>query len=339
MKKISLYNDSEIGGNNSTFIIAEIGSNHNQSLELAKKSIMAAKDSGADAVKFQSINVDELYLKPKKETIALHKKIDLDEEWHYILKDYCDKAGILFFSSPTYLKAVDILEEINVPFYKLASAQIGTFPQIVKKVAETGKAVLLSTGIVLKEELDNIIGIFKKSGNNNYIILHCNSIYPTPFDKVHLNLIAYYKRKYKCPVGFSDHTIGSCVPALAVAMGACVIEKHFTLDKSLPVPDASFSLNPQEFADMVARIRIAEKTIIKGNRRTLEIEEKAFKDSILYKLVLNKDKMQNEVLKENDFDFKRHLKGIDCRDMGKITGRRIISDLKKGTLLDISHLK
>ena len=142
----------EIGGDRA-YVIAEIGSNHNQSLTLAYESIDAAVECGADAVKFQSIDIDQLYYQPSEKIKALHQKIDMEEKWHGLLSDYCQNKGITFFSAPTYLKAIDIMEEIDVPLYKLASAQIGTFPQLVEKVAATGKPVILSTGIVTTNEL------------------------------------------------------------------------------------------------------------------------------------------------------------------------------------------
>jgi len=335
--KINLYKDKWVGDTKPVFIIAEIGSNHNQSLEIAKESIVAAKESGADAVKFQSLNVNELYYQPSESIISLHKRIDLNEDWHFILKDFCDKHDIAFFSSPTYMRSVEILEQINVPFYKLASAQIGTFPQLIEKVAFTGKPVILSTGIVVFSELDKVIEIFKKANNNQYIILHCNSIYPTPYDKVHLNLINEYKERYNCVTGFSDHTSGTFVPALAVAKGAKIIEKHFTLDKNLPVPDAPFSLDPKEFEQMVSQIRIAEKVIAISNRQILEIEEEGFKSKILYRLVINKGKSAGETIEECDLSFKRNPQGIDCREMSQIIGKKLKAGVKSNTLLEYKH--
>ena len=190
-----IVRDKTIGGSE-TFVVAEIGSNHNQSLSLAYESIDMAVDCGADAVKFQSINIDQLYYQPSESTRALHKKIDLDEKWHWLLDDYCRKKGIIFFSAPTYLGAVDILEEINVPLYKLASAQIDTFPQIIEKVAKTGKPIILSTGIVTRTELIEVTRIIQKYDNHKIIILHCNSIYPTPYDKVFLPVMADLKKEY-----------------------------------------------------------------------------------------------------------------------------------------------
>jgi len=313
MKKI-VIDGKEIGGNH-TYIIAEIGSNHNQSLTLAYESIDAAIECGADAVKFQSIDVNALYYQPSEQTKVLHQKIDMNEKWHRLLSEYCQKKGVTFFSAPTYLKAIDILEELNVPLYKLASAQIGAFPQLVEKVAATGKPVIFSTGIVTAKELTEVVDIFKRNDNSKFIILHCNSIYPTPYHKVYLNIMDWYRNEFDCIVGFSDHTPDIYIPIAAVAQGAKVIEKHFALDRGLPVPDAPFSLEPNEFSKMVEGIRAAEQAIINGSREELQPEESQFRDSILYRLVANKPLLSGQCLSEGDFKFLRHMEGIDCREL------------------------
>lgn len=339
MNKI-IIDSCEVGGN-STYIIAEIGSNHNQSLDFAFESIDAAAECGANAVKFQSIDVNELYYQPSEQTKALHKKIDMDEEWHELLSEYCAKKGVTFFSAPTYLRAVDILEEINVPLYKLASAQIGTFPQMVDRVAATGKPVILSTGLVTMRELKSIVDIFRRNNNDNFIILHCNSIYPTPYNKVHLNIMNQYKNEFKCIVGFSDHTPGIYTPIAATALGAKVIEKHFALDRSLPVPDAPFSLEPHEFKIMVEGIRAAEQTLIDDSREELQPEEKQFKESILYRLVANKQLMSGQKVKADDFKFLRHPSGIDCRNLQKYLDKKAIykNDFLENTLLHVDDIE
>jgi len=329
----------EIGGERA-FVIAEIGSNHNQSLDLAYESIDAAVECGADAVKFQSIKLDQLYYKPSEQTRILHRKIDMDEGWHQLLSDYCKKKDIIFFSAPTYLAAVDILEEINVPLYKLASAQIGTFPQLVEKVASTGKPVILSTGIVTADELASVIEVFKRRKNEQLIILHCNSIYPTPYNKVYLSIMNTYREMYGCIVGFSDHTPDIYVPIAAVTMGAKVIEKHFALDRTLPVPDAQFSLEPDDFRRMVEGIRAVEQAMIFGDRARLEPEEACFKQSILYRLVAKKDLIAGENMHQQDFDFLRHTEGVDCRDLQNLldNNAKYITNLKKGDLIQYEHL-
>ncbi len=165
------------------------------------------------------------------------------------------------------------------------------------------------------EELTKVIEIFKRNNNDKFIILHCNSIYPTPYDKVHLNIMNRYRDEFGCIVGFSDHTPDIYIPIAAVTLGAKVIEKHFALDKSLPVPDAPFSLEPNEFKRMVEGIRAVEQAIIDDNREELQPEESQFKNSILYRLVANKHLGAGQPLKEDDFKFLRYPEGIDCRDL------------------------
>jgi sialic acid synthase SpsE len=327
-------------GGPKTFVIAEIGSNHNQSLQLAYESIDASKEAGADAVKFQSIDLGELYFNPSEATKALHKKIDMEESWHQLLKDYCDKKGILFFSSPTYLKSIEILEKIDVKLYKLASAQIGTFPQIIESVAEKNKPVILSTGIVSYGELEGAINIFRAKKNDKFVILHCNSIYPTPYAQVNLQLMDVYKSMFGNPVGFSDHTDGIYIPIAAVARGAKVIEKHFAMDRNLPVPDAQYSLEPNDFKQMVDGIRAAEVSTGFDVRTEIQAAENKFKQSILTRLVLKSDKKAGSVFTNSDFEFKRHPEGIDCRDLGFLLEKGLKSkkEIKKGELLTWSMI-
>lgn len=325
-------------GSERTFIIAEIGSNHNQSLELAYQSIDAAIEAGADAVKFQSLNAKELYYNPSDEIIKLHTKIDLEENWHYLLNDYCSKKDILFFSSPTYLKSIEILEDLNVPLYKLASAQIGTFPQLVRKVAQTGKPVIFSTGIVSYAELERVVNIFTEEGNSKYIILHCNSLYPTPYDQVNLQLMDTYKQMFGCIVGFSDHTDGIYVPIGAVARGAKVIEKHFALSRSLPVPDAAYSLEPDEFKAMVKGIRAVEQSCGISYRSEILPKENEFKQKILYRLIINKDKKKGDIVTSEDYQYLRSPFGIDCREKKAMTKQLAARDMAAGEILKLADL-
>ncbi len=317
-----------------TYIIAEIGSNHNQSLTLAKEMILSAKECGADAVKFQSIDVNKLYYNPSIQIKELHKKIDFSEQWHYELKEYCDKYNITFFSAPTYLEAIDILENIKVELYKLASAQIGTFPQIVEAVIKLKKPTLISTGIVSYSELEQVVQMFSRYNHDNFAIFHCNSLYPTPYDKANLHLIEVYKSMFNKTIGYSDHTEGIYASLAAVTLGAKVIERHFTIDKSLPIPDASISILPNEFKSMVDGIRAIEKTLQSKSRIELESDEKTFKNNILYRLVLKNNKRENENFSETDFEFKRDPNGIDCRQMGIVLNNmKARCNLSKGELL------
>jgi len=323
-----------------TFLIAEIGSNHNQNINLAKEMINAAKISGADAVKFQSINVNELYYNPSNEVKELHKKIDLQESWYYELKECCDKNEIIFFSSPTYLKAIDILEKVQVELYKLASAQIGTFPQLTEAVIKLKKPTLLSTGIVSYGELEQVVKLFKKYNHENFAIFHCNSLYPTPYEKANLHLIEVYKKMFGITIGYSDHTKGIYASLAAVSLGAKIIERHFTIDKNLSIPDASISILPEEFKKMTDGIRAIEAALQSKSRIELETDEDKFKEKILYRLILKRNKNENEHFIFDDFDFKRDASGIDCRKLDFIiTHMQTNNKLSKGSLLMWSDLK
>jgi sialic acid synthase SpsE len=328
-------------GSSRTFIIAEIGSNHCGDIAVAKESIDAAKISGADAVKFQSISLKQLYHDPCDNIRDLHRKIDMAETWHATLQSYCEEAGILFFSSPTYMQAVDILESIGVRLYKIASAQVGVFPQIIDKVAALGKPTLLSTGLVTVGQMENVINSFYKHENKKYIILHCNSIYPTPSEKVCLQRMNIWRSMFQCIVGFSDHTEGIAIPLAAVAMGASVIEKHFSLSKKMNSPDAFFSLEPAEFNNMVVSIRNIESACKSCRpRNNIELEEKEFKQSIRYRLVLKRDKKAGSRFKPGDFEYMRHDEGIDCNEEKIVLNNMVLSQYtKSGELLTWNMLK
>ncbi|MDH5368434.1 MAG: N-acetylneuraminate synthase family protein [Gammaproteobacteria bacterium] len=328
-----------IGGNH-TFVIAEVGANHTGNLELAKEHIDAASESGADAVKFQSINLSKLYKNPSESTKALHAVIDMEEEWCAELKEYSEKRNVLFFSSPTYVEAVELLERLDVSLFKLASAQVGTFPQLISKVAQTGKPTFMSSGIANYGQLSDAVNEFEKAGNANYAILHCNSMYPTPAEKVYLGRMETYRKMFHCPVGFSDHTEGTAVVLAAVAMGASIIEKHFLLNTNISSPDAPFSIEPDEFKTMVNNIRTIELARVDATRLELEPAEQNFKDAIRTRLVLRCDKNEGETFKEDDFDFLRSDEGIDVSEMSLvIKNMAAASLLEEGKILDWSCLK
>jgi len=334
-KKIKV-NGFEIGGDKS-YIIADIGSNHKQDLGLAKESIDAASESGADAIKFQSINLNELYSNPDNKTSAFIKKLEFPEKWHRILSEYCKKKGIVFFSSPTYMKAVDLLEDIDVPLYKLASAQIGTFPQIVERVANLNKPTIFSTGIANYDEVIKAVRIFEQAGNQKYMILHCNSLYPAPPKLVNLPLMETYSSMFNCPVGFSDHTNGIHIPIAAVSLGAKIIEKHFTLDKKFNTPDSTtFAADPEEFKRLVSQIRNVEDSLQRlAPRLDIQKEENFFKNSILYRARLKNDVKKGDLIYYENLDYIRSSDGIDAREaFGKRDFGTANINLKAGTILD-----
>lgn len=278
------------------YVIAEIGSNHASCLETALESIDAAAATGADAVKFQSISLEALYHEPGDETRDLHRKIDLPESWYPALKARCGEKGVDFLSSPTYLRAIDLLEEQGVSAYKLASAQVAVFPQLVRKVASLGKPVFLSTGLVTMEELDRVVAIFREVGNERFVILHCNSVYPAPPEIVHLPRMGDYRDRYGCAVGFSDHTENDVAAVAAVAMGASVIERHFTLRHDLDSPDAPFALEPDRFGEFVRAVREAEAVCDPSPRIALEAPESTFRSVIHHCPVALRDIAEGEEL-------------------------------------------
>jgi sialic acid synthase SpsE len=331
---------STVDNNFPAFIIAEIGSNHAQDLAIAEESIYAAAAAGANAVKFQSLNVTAQYLDPTADLRDLHRRIDLDENWYHHLKACSDKAGVQFFSSPTYFHALTLLEAVNVSCYKLASAQVGTFPQLVEAVAQLGKPVILSTGLADYVRLSQTIQLFERAGNDQYTILHCNSLYPPRFEEVQLELMDTYRHMFHCPVGYSDHAPGTAIALAAVARGAQVIEKHFILDPQLDTPDASTSIDPTTFAHMVRDIRAIEAAVPARPRLQLHPQEAAFRDRIVTRLVLKNPKRAGERFSPSDFDGLRHTDGIDGRDLDWIVAHMCAAqDLPAAHLLRWEELQ
>lgn len=241
-----------------TLIIAEAGVNHNGDIELAKKLAYTAKEAGADVVKYQTANVDmlvtefasmanyqEINTQIHKSQKSFLRGLQLSEDEFYILKEFCDNIHIMFVSTPFDNLSIDFLSSFNMPFWKIPSGEITNYPYLVK-IAKTKKKVILSTGMSNLDEVENAFSLLKKSGTEDISILHCTSQYPTPFEDVNLNVIPMLKEKFHVTVGYSDHTMGIEIPIAAVAMGARIIEKHFTLDRNMEGPDHKASLEPNE---------------------------------------------------------------------------------------------
>lgn len=270
-----------------TFIIAELSANHNQDITVAKNTIKAMKESGADAVKIQTytpdtmtIDCDNEYFHIKQGTLwdgenlyQLYKKAFTPWEWTKELKEYSEDLGLIFFSSPFDKSAVDYLEQFDMPLYKIASFEVTDIP-LIEYVASKGKPVIISTGIATLEEIQEAVDACQKVGNDQVILLKCTSSYPAPVEDINLKMIPDMKDRFNTIVGLSDHTLNSEVAIAAVAMGARVVEKHFILDKKLGGPDAGFSTEPHEFKEMVDAIRNVEKALgqidYSLNERTLK---------------------------------------------------------------------
>lgn len=298
-----------IGGKNPCFIIAELSANHNGSIKIAIETIRAAKKAGADAIKLQTytpdtltINCDNEHFRIEEGTLwdgktlyELYGEAFTPWEWHKELFKVAKEEGLICFSSPFDFTAVDFLEGFDVPAYKIASFEIQDIP-LIEYTASKGKPIIISTGIADEEDIKLAVETCRKVGNQNIILLKCTSSYPAPLELANLNTIPDLKSRFNVEVGFSDHTYGSLAPTVAVTLGAKVIEKHFILDKSIGGPDADFSLDVNEFKEMVEHVRDTEKLLgtvsyslsdkVKKNRkfaRSLFVVEDACKGDIITK--------------------------------------------------------
>ena len=333
--------------NKNVFIIAEIGVNHNGSVELAKKMIKSAGECGVDAVKFQTFNSEDLVTEnaetagyQEKNTnensqLKMLKKLELTFDDFKELKDYALKNGVIFISSPFDVKSVDLLEILDVPLYKLGSGELNNF-ELIDHVQKTNKPIIISTGMATLDEIKETYDFIENK--DNLIILHCITGYPTSFEEANLNFIKTLKLEFDVPIGFSDHSPGIELPIAAVALGACVVEKHFTLDKNLEGPDHKASLNPKEFKAMVDAIRNVEVAMGDGIRKfsdnELEIKKVARKSIVLNPDVKKGTKLQREML-----SIKRPGTGIPPKFINDVIGKETIEDLKSGTIILWGNLK
>ncbi|NOQ31381.1 MAG: pseudaminic acid synthase [Helicobacteraceae bacterium] len=270
------------------FIIAELSANHNQDYELAKLGVKVAYEAGCDAIKLQTYTPDSLTLNIKEEKFKagdlwsdeylydLYARACMPYEWHKPLKEYADELGILLFSSPFDLEGVDLLEELDVPAYKIASFEITDIP-LIKYTASKMKPIIISTGVANIEDIELAIATCKSVGNDQIILLKCTSAYPATPESMDLATIADMSERFNCEVGLSDHTLGNDAVIASVALGAKVIEKHFTPDENIETPDGAFSLSPKELKEMVKSIRNVEKMV---GRVSYEGKSKAYARSL-----------------------------------------------------------
>lgn len=272
----------KIGDGQPCFVIAEIGSNHNQDYDLACKMINAAAQSGVDAVKFQTFRATSHYSKKSpgfgylndRNTHELIQSLELDRSWQKALKEHAKKCGVIFFSSPCDSDAISGLAALDVPAYKVASFDL-TDDVLISEMAAIGKPLIMSTGMSTWMDIQFAIDAARSVHNNQLVLLQCTSLYPTPAHLSNLNAMASMRSVFGTLVGYSDHTMGNYISLAAVAMGACVIEKHFTLDRTLPGPDHAFAIEPQEMFDLMNKIREIEAACgdgIKNGPRQEEIE-------------------------------------------------------------------
>jgi len=339
MRKLKIEN-KYIGENEPCFIIAEVGVNHNGDIELAKKLIDAAKDAGADAVKFQTFKVDELVTRKAKKAkyqeqstsvnetqYDMLKKLELTEDDFRELANYSRKKGIIFLSSPFDKASVDLLQEIGVPAFKIASGEITNFP-LLKYIAQKKKPIILSTGMATLGEIEEALRVIRNEGNEKIILLHCTSSYPTKIEDVNLRAICTLRSAFKLPVGLSDHTTGIIVPVAAVALGAVIVEKHFTLNKKMPGPDHKASLEPHELKAMIRAIRGLEKALGNGIKKPTNEEEK-IKMVARRGIFARKNIRKGEIIREDMLTTKRPVEGISAKYFYKILGMKAKEDIMK----------
>ncbi|MBQ9119707.1 MAG: pseudaminic acid synthase [Lachnospiraceae bacterium] len=347
-KKIYIGNH-EISEHAPTYIVAEMSGNHNMELSRAKAIIKAAAEAGADAIKIQTYTPDTITIDCKADCFRVQGKLwegmtlyELYQtaytpwEWQSELAQYAKELGIDFFSSPFDLTAVDFLEELAVPAYKIASYEINDIP-LIRKAARTGKPIIISTGIAYLEDIELALRTCKEEGNDQVVLLKCVSAYPSPFEQMNLKTIPNMRGTFDCLSGLSDHTLGSETAIAGIALGAKMIEKHMTLRRSDGGPDAAFSMEPEEFAQMVTQIRNVEKALGSATYELTEMQKK--KRSGSRSLFVVEDVKAGEVFTEKNLRSIRPGVGMHTKHYEELLGKKARCDVSKGTPMDWKYVE
>lgn len=332
--------------NNKIFIIAEAGVNHNGSFELAKRLVDKAVWAGADCIKFQTFNSKSLVSKNAKKAeyqkkttdsnenqLEMLKKLELSKEKFIELRDFCNQKGIIFLSTPFDLESISFLSSIGVDTWKVPSGEITNYP-FLKMIGQRKEKVIMSTGMSTIEEVRYAVGVLKNFGTTDITLLHCTTEYPAPYDSVNLKAMQSLQKEFGFKVGYSDHTSGIEIPVAAVAMGATVIEKHFTLDKNMEGPDHKASLEPEELRQMVLSIRNVEVALGNGIKQPSEAEKKNI--AITRKsIVAACDIKQGDVFTEQNLTTKRPGNGISPMRWEEIMGTKAVRNFMADELIEI----
>jgi N-acetylneuraminate synthase len=327
-----------------------MSANHNQDFDQAVKIIEAAKDAGADAIKLQTytpdtmtIDCDNDHFRIGKGTIwggknlyQLYSEAYTPWEWQPRLKEVANNLGLDLFSTPFDPTAVDFLEQMGVPAHKIASFEIVDL-SLLRKIAKTGKPIIMSTGMATLAEIDEAVQTIREAGGSQLTLLKCTSAYPAPPDEMNLYTIPHLAEAFCVPVGLSDHTMGIAVAVAAVALGTCIIEKHFTLSRAMPGPDSVFSLEPNEFKAMVQAVHIAEKAlgIVQYGTSRQEAKSKVFRRS----LFVVEDVKAGDVFTSRNVRSIRPGHGLHTRHLNDVLGRRAARDIPRGTPLSWDLIK
>ena len=350
MKNVK-FGNVEVGPGSPPYIIAEVGSNHNGDMSLCRRLIDAAAEAGAHAVKFQSWTDKSLiaeeeyarntqYSDKKKHFGSLREMVtayQLTADQHFEAHAHCQAQGIAFCSSPFSVEEVDLLEKLDVPFFKIASMDIVYLP-LLKHVARKQRPILISTGMATLGEIEQAVETIRAEGNEQVVLLHCVSIYPPEYETIHLRNMAALQDSFGVPVGFSDHTLGTSVPLAAIALGASVIEKHFTLDQEMEGWDHAISANPEQ----LRTIAVEGKNIFNalgGRRRTVSAAELEKRKRFRRSLVATRKLEKGHILAEADLDAKRPGTGVAPNEMASVIGRRLAADLAADQVLHWEHLQ
>ena len=329
-----------IGQTEEPYIIAELSANHGGSIDLAKETIKSAKDNGAHAVKIQTYEAHTMTIKSNKADFIIkgglwdgYNLYDLYDEaktpfkWHKELFEYANKLDIDIFSSPFDESAVDLLESLNTPAYKIASFELIDIP-LIKYIAKTGKPILMSTGMSSEEEISEAIEAARSNGANDILLFHCISSYPAPIEHANLNMISILKKRFNVEVGLSDHTLDNLAATLAVGKGAVAIEKHFILDKSLKGPDSEFSMEPSQLSSLVSETKNAWKAMGGKTFSRADVE----KGSLVFRrsIYFVKDLKKGSIIKKEDIRRIRPGYGLQPKFFDQVIGKRTISNVEAG---------
>jgi pseudaminic acid synthase len=335
---------------NKCMIIAEMSANHDCDIEIAKETIRAAKRAGADAIKMQTYTPDTMTLNCQNDDFKvqggtlwdgrylheLYQKASLPWEWHKELFDLAKSEGLICFSTPFDISAVDFLEELDCPIYKIASFEIADIP-LIEYIAKKQKPIIMSTGIANYEDIKLAIETCRNVGNNDITILKCTSSYPAPINEANLKMMKRFSDDFEVKVGLSDHTMGNLLPILSIAMGATVIEKHFKLNDNVGGADASFSINEKDFKNLVDQVRLAESAM---GIETYELTDKQISGKRYGRSIyISNDVKKGEILTEDNIKCVRPGLSLHPRHYNNILGKKVKNDFDKGSRIKLEDIQ
>ena len=347
MKTINV-GDRAVGIGEPTFIIAEAGINHNGDLDIAKRMVRTAKEVGVDAIKFQTFTAENIMTRSaggaahleagagKEDVYSFAQRLALSPEAHRELFALCQEVGIPFLSTAGAPEGVDLLEELGVSAYKIASMDLDNLP-LLDYIARMGKPIILSTGMGTLGEIERALETIYATGNEQVVVLHCTALYPPTLEDVNLRAMDTIRQAFDVPVGYSDHTVGNAVAIAAVARGACVIEKHFTLDKSMPGPDQAVSGDPEDFRRLVADIRAVETALGSAIKQPVE-DELEMRRNFRRSIVAAVDIPASALLTHEMLTFKRPGSGISPANLDWVVGRTARRAIPADTVIELTNL-